>query len=97
MIRGYIVVRHKLGIEHCMIHIELVNCLGGSAPCLKSVHRSIERSQTRRELVEDIYRIGRLRTGTSKPISLVFMALFRRIAKNLMVLSQANKVDGRSA
>jgi len=59
-------MRHKLGIEHCMIHIELVNCLGGSAPCLKSVHRSIERSQTRRELVEDIYRIGRPITATSQ-------------------------------
>ena len=37
-------MRHKLGIEPRMIHIELVNCLGGPAPCLKLVHRSIERS-----------------------------------------------------
>jgi len=59
-------MRHKLGIEHCMIHIGLVNCLGGSVPCFKSVHRSIESSQTRRELVEDIYRIGRPWTGTSQ-------------------------------
>jgi len=100
-IRSYIMTRAWLGIEGRMIHSELVLRLGGQAPSIRTVFRSIELSQTRRELVVDIYRIGRPRTATSQAnitrVDRVNDALFHCISKNLMALSQANKVDGRSA
>ena len=40
--------------------------MGGSAPCLRSEYRWIERFKTSVELFEDIHRIGRPQTGYSQ-------------------------------
>jgi len=66
-IRAYILMRHKLDIDGRMIHSELVTLLGGSAPCLRTVYRWIERSKTMGEYVEDMNRTGRPQTGCSRP------------------------------
>ncbi len=52
-------MRNKLDIDGRMIHSELVTLLGDSAPCLRTVYRWIERSNTMVEYVEDINRAGR--------------------------------------
>ena len=65
-IRGYIVMRHKLGIEPRTIHTELVKCLGGSAPCLRTVYYWVERYKKSGEDVEDKHRCGRPITGCTR-------------------------------
>lgn len=47
-IRGYIVMRHKLGIEPRTIRTQLVKCWGDSAPSLRKVYYWFERFKKKR-------------------------------------------------
>ncbi len=61
-IRACTLMRHKLDIDGRMIRSKLVTLLGGSASCLRLVYRQIERSITRRGLIEYIQQIGHPQT-----------------------------------
>ena len=64
-IRAYIKFRHGLGIKPPLIHAELVDIMGTTSPCLRTVYTWCERFSLQDESIEDRIRAGRPVSVTS--------------------------------